>query len=364
MSAELIVVAGPLLGERFALGPSELKIGRSPASTVRLDDSGAAWDHCVLRPRDGGWRVVDLHTGAGTFVNGMRVREQALEPGDQLQIGETIFAYRDASAAPTQPPPSPRFSAPVPCSSSSAPSPSRATRASGLCSKPRSSPWSAIWFPPAAARSASGKSCRRSPSPPSSLPLHVRGEVAGTLAAWFPAEESANLSDHRDTLSAVATLAAAALENARDFELLRNENELLRERLEDAETGIVGDTPLIQKLNQLIARVAPQDASVLILGESGTGKELVARALHRLSPRSARPFVAINCAALSENLLESELFGHEKGAFTGAIAQKRGKLEMAEGGTVFLDEIGEMALPSRRNCSGSSSSGSSSGSAG
>jgi Nif-specific regulatory protein len=177
------------------------------------------------------------------------------------------------------------------------------------------------------------------------LPLHVRGEVAGSLAAWFPPEEASNLPSHRDTLSAVATLAAAALENARDFTHLQNENELLRERLDEVETGIVGETPRVQKLNQLIARVAPQDASVLILGESGTGKELVARALHRLSPRSTKPFVAINCAALTENLLESELFGHEKGAFTGAITQKRGKLEMAEGGTVFLDEIGELAAP-------------------
>ena len=126
-------------------------------------------------------------------------------------------------------------------------------------------------------------------------------------------------------------------------ERLRTENILLRERIDASETGIVGESIAIHKLLELIARVAPQETPVLILGESGTGKELVARALHRLSPRAARPFVAINCAALTENLLESELFGHEKGAFTGAVAQKKGKLEMAEGGTVFLDEIGELA---------------------
>jgi transcriptional regulator with GAF, ATPase, and Fis domain len=176
------------------------------------------------------------------------------------------------------------------------------------------------------------------------LALYVRGAVYGALAAWFAPEEAANFEHHRDTLSAIATLAAAALETTREVERLQSVNTLLLERIAAGESGIVGESPAILKLLQMIARLAPQDTSVLILGESGTGKELVARALHRQSPRAPKPFVAINCAALTESLLESELFGHEKGAFTGAVAQKKGKLEMAEGGTVFLDEIGELAL--------------------
>ena len=175
------------------------------------------------------------------------------------------------------------------------------------------------------------------------LPLEVRGTAGGEIAVWFPPQERDNLTAHRQTLAAIVTLASAALENVRDVTRLRIENVRLRERLEAGEAGIAGESPAIRKLLRMIARVAPQETSVLVLGESGTGKELVARALHRLSPRAGRPFVAINCAALADSLLESELFGYEKGAFTGAVAQKKGKLEVAEGGTVFLDEIGELA---------------------
>src|SRR5580704_16181872 len=106
---------------------------------------------------------------------------------------------------------------------------------------------------------------------------------------------------------------------------------------------MVGVSAKMRDLERQMAKVAPSNSTVLILGESGTGKELVARAVHRNSLRAAGPFVAINCAALTETLLESELFGHERGAFTGAITQKKGKLEVAEGGTVFLDEIGELS---------------------
>ncbi len=107
--------------------------------------------------------------------------------------------------------------------------------------------------------------------------------------------------------------------------------------------ALVGDSPAMQGTYQFLERVAPCDSTVLIYGESGTGKELAARALHRKSRRSNKPFVAINCAAIPEGLLESELFGHERGAFTGAVGQKKGRLESANGGVVFLDEVGELA---------------------
>jgi Nif-specific regulatory protein len=126
------------------------------------------------------------------------------------------------------------------------------------------------------------------------------------------------------------------------MEWLEEENRRLQAEM-NIEHNMVGESPRIREVYQFIGRVASTDSTVLVFGESGTGKELVARAIHQNSGRSAKPCVAINCAALADTLLESELFGHEKGAFTGAIAQKKGKLEVAEGGTVFLDEIGEMA---------------------
>jgi DNA-binding NtrC family response regulator len=127
---------------------------------------------------------------------------------------------------------------------------------------------------------------------------------------------------------------------------LVRENILLKDsvvRLEGA-SEIYGDSPAVRQVRDRIARVAPTHATVLVTGETGTGKELVARAIHRNSPRSAKPFVAVNCAAFTETLLESELFGHEKGAFTGADRQRQGLFEAAHEGTLFLDEAGEMSL--------------------
>ncbi len=133
-----------------------------------------------------------------------------------------------------------------------------------------------------------------------------------------------------------------SVENALRFKALEEENIRLRARLR--EPGLTGESRAIREVRELIARVAPTDATVLIQGESGVGKEVAARLLHRLSHRAKGPFVEVNCAAIPETLIESELFGHEKGAFTGATQARKGKFDQAHRGTLFLDEVGDMSL--------------------
>ncbi|MGC1373791.1 MAG: sigma 54-interacting transcriptional regulator [Candidatus Sulfotelmatobacter sp.] len=148
--------------------------------------------------------------------------------------------------------------------------------------------------------------------------------------------------EHLQLVTAIAGLSAVALENARRLHWLEQENErLIVEVTQDR--SLIGEGTRIREIYQFLKRVAPTEGTVLIEGESGTGKELAARAIHRNSPRANKPFVAINCAAIPESLLESDLFGHERGAFTGAGAQKKGRFEVADGGVIFLDEIGELA---------------------
>jgi Nif-specific regulatory protein len=148
--------------------------------------------------------------------------------------------------------------------------------------------------------------------------------------------------DHLQLLTAIAAIAAVAIQNARHIETLETENRRLVADL-NLEHNMVGESPAMQQVYHLISKVAASESTVLISGESGTGKELAARAIHTNSKRAGRPFVAVNCAALAESLLESELFGHERGAFTGALNQRKGRLEVADGGTLFLDEIAELS---------------------
>lgn len=174
------------------------------------------------------------------------------------------------------------------------------------------------------------------------VPLMMAGKSLGVLYLDTTDPDVHFDSDHLQLASTIAAISAVAIENARHIEWLESENKRL---IADAgiEHSMVGESPRMRQVYQLIAKVAPTDSTVLISGESGTGKELAARAIHQNSKRSGKPFIAVNCAALTETLLESELFGHEKGAFTGALAQRKGRLEIADGGTLFLDEIGELS---------------------
>jgi formate hydrogenlyase transcriptional activator len=182
------------------------------------------------------------------------------------------------------------------------------------------------------------------------LPLLGRDRVVGVLMLC---RRSDNVFENDDVvlLEQVASQVAIAVENTLDYEkAVRDRDKETKQRLyleEEirAEFGaIVGDSPALRTALDLVSTVAPTDSSVLILGETGTGKELVARAIHNLSSRRDRAFVKLNCAAIPLGLLESELFGHEKGAFTGAIAQKTGRFELAHKGTLFLDEVGDIPL--------------------
>jgi len=156
-----------------------------------------------------------------------------------------------------------------------------------------------------------------------------------TRACRFPDKSSA-------FYAALADQIAFIIENARRYSLLQRENVQLRQRVEGEQfSAILGDSPPMRRMKQMLEKVIPSPASVLIIGESGTGKELIARALHFEGPRRERGFVAENCAALPESLLESELFGHARGAYTGAAQEKQGLFETANGGTLFLDEIAD-----------------------
>ncbi len=174
-------------------------------------------------------------------------------------------------------------------------------------------------------------------------PLRAFDRVLGALYVRRDGARPPAIKDPLPFLTAVSAMAAVALAHARQLE--RAETESLQQRAEhDHRHRMVGWSPAMRKVYRNIAKAAPTESTILITGDSGTGKELVARAIHRNSRRADRPFAAINCAAIPETLIESELFGHERGAFTGAVAQKRGRLELADGGTLFLDEIGELSL--------------------
>jgi transcriptional regulator with GAF, ATPase, and Fis domain len=399
----LVAVRGPLKGNIFPLPEGEFWVGRQATNDLQLEDNAVSRRHCLFVRSGDNCTLKDLESRNGTFVTGTPVTEQPLRPGDEIRIGGSLFCYQvDANAAVSQHqsstasstrelrfeeslylssdeytilPPSARalhdlrtllrvstmlhsFRGLHDTTSATAAEVLRSHLTSLLLDMipasraaifvPGSDPGDWRPNPKVLARACDERVVvwlEAGDSPGLSAlaaPLVVRGEVAAVVYLESVDAERPFDEGHLQLVTAIAGMAAVAWENATILGWLQEENERLQSALK-IEHGMVGVSDKLHDLQRQIAKVAPSNSTVLILGESGTGKELIARALHRNSLRAAGPFVAINCAALTETLLESELFGHERGAFTGAITQKKGKLEVAAGGTVFLDEIGELS---------------------
>ena len=418
MIPRLAAIAGPLKGTVFTLTEEVTPIGRESANRICLSDPSVSRRHCVIKREGELFKINDLDSLNGTFVNDVPVKERYLEHGDRLRIGDYSFSFLLHEGDV------PSGSSTVLIDESKITTGANTLQvrvadafhlmARDLCALMKISTTinsvrgldalqkqllelifevvpaerGAILLTEGnsfddfisifgldrqegtnravhVSRTISERVMREGISFLSNevqqtealnaaeslisssihsllcLPLMLFEKVLGVIYLYSTDPAVRFDQDQLQLMTAIAGIAAVSLENARHIEWLESENQRLQEDIQ-IEHNMVGESRPMREVYQFIARVAPTSSTVLITGESGTGKELAARAIHQNSPRKSKAFVAVNCAALTETLLESELFGHEKGAFTGALVQKKGKLEIADGGTLFLDEIGEM----------------------
>ena len=400
MPARLIANSGPLKGGVFQLPEGEWSIGRSTANQLCLNDAAVSRRHCVFSRSGDRCTLRDLESHNNTLVNGQPVTAGQLRHGDEIRIGESTFVFLTSEEDRASPyeldtqTTELRFENSLYLSAADTPTPSSPRTTQDLKTLLR---LSTMLHSFRNLQGAQGKHAQEllrqhlasllldlvpadqadvlviggenGPLEPDqeilkrirehrvallvdhsqkggtmvlAAPIVVQGDTPAVIYLESSSPERRFDDGHLQLLTAVAEMAAVAWENASILGWLQEENERLLDELK-IEHDMIGDSASLRELRRQIGKVAPSNSNVLILGESGTGKELVARAIHRNSPRSMRPFVPINCAAITDTLLESELFGHEKGAFTGAMGQKKGKLEIADSGTVFLDEIGELS---------------------
>lgn len=429
MNPRLVAVNGSKKGATFPLASEEITIGRESASSISLNHASVSRRHCLIRREQDDFKLFDLDSYNGTFVNGIPVKEQTLIHADQLRIGSIELLFLTEEGEQTTSGQLVRWDDSDPLMQSARellpetllhpteqilitdPAHERMARDLGVVLRIATrinqlrhteelvreildaifeiipvdrgaillgraeKDFSSVYAkhrdqqnqPVRVSRTVVERVMRERvavftndiqtsetlksadslmAAQISSLmcvPLIVVEKLLGAI--YLDTSDPIVRFDeaHLQLLAGIAGMAAVSLENARQIEWLEDENSRLRSTLA-IEHNMIGESPAAQEVYRFIQRVAPAKSAILICGESGTGKELAAHAIHANSPRADQPYVPINCAALTETLLESELFGHEKGAFTGAIGRKHGKLEVAHGGTVFLDEIGEMTM--------------------
>jgi DNA-binding NtrC family response regulator len=395
MNPRLVAISGPLEGSVIPIPESGLYIGRGRRNQVRLDDPLVASRQCFIGSEDGRCMLVILNSVQAIFVNDFCVCGKILVQGDHIRLGRSILVFltdegfdkallnlTDAEKSWNR-------------SLEHAPVYQAATATAFEALVRTSSEINAIRSPDEIQARVAGLIFRVIPVEGVAILLAGHDKDCFVSARYwhlgsqnsdpFPVDETASLKalregtpvtgekliccpmtaldtkvgviytvmatagfeyvlgEHVRLLESIAGSAALALEHARYVEWLEGENRRLKEEL-DLEHGMIGNSEKMKEVYQFIRRVGPTERPVLLLGPSGTGKELAAHAVYRNSPRYGKPFLAVNCGAFTEALLQSELFGHEKGSFTGATTQKKGIFEEANGGTLFLDEIGELPM--------------------